>query len=168
MEASHRISQNSSSAGRLRARHRCRIVQALFKFGCGDLSIRQHSFPKDRDSGMAPRATVALQPCWEAFSWRPSVPMHLSHPRTTTTSWRQSADISLSNLHARKQPNGSVAFRAKVCGVSRKTIRSKSGSAGQNERFSAPLRLSFLLPRRFKFARSASHFLRKLFHQFRS
>ena len=103
MEASHRIPQDPPSAGRRSACHRPRIIQALLEFGCGDLSIRQHSFLKNRDGGMAPRAAVALQPCCEAFSWRPSVPMHLSRPQTRTTSWRQSADISLSNLHAQKQ-----------------------------------------------------------------
>jgi hypothetical protein len=128
MEASHRVSESSSSDGRLRARHRRRIVQALLKFGCGDLSIRQHSFFKDRDSGMAPRAAVALQPRYEAFSRRPSVPMHLSHPRTTTASWRESADISLSNLHAAKQSRSQARISSESLWGKSKTLLSKSGS----------------------------------------
>jgi hypothetical protein len=114
-EASHRILQ-PSPPGRLRTRRRRRIVQASLKFGCGDPSIRQHACFKNRDSGMATRATEALQPRFGAFSWRLPVPMHLVHSRARTTSWRQSADLSLSNLHAENKPNRRPTFERKFVG----------------------------------------------------
>ena len=47
MAASHRVAEDPPSAWRLLGRHRRRIVQALLKLGCGDLSIRQHPFLKN-------------------------------------------------------------------------------------------------------------------------
>jgi hypothetical protein len=51
MEASHRIPQRPPSAGRLHARHGKRIVQALLKFGWGDLSFG--SIPSSRTETVA-------------------------------------------------------------------------------------------------------------------
>ena len=146
-ETSHRIPQDPPSAGRRGACHRPRIVQASLKFGCGDLSIRQHSFLKNRDGGMAPRAAVALQPCSEAFSWRPSVPMHLSRPQARTTSWRQSADISLSNLHAQKQNKWMRRISSESLWGNPKNRSEQKRSAGKM-RVSVPLTLPFLFPGR--------------------
>ena len=146
MEASHRIPQDPPSAGRRGACHRPRIVQALLKFGCGDLSIRQHSFRKNRDGGMAPRAAVALQPCCEAFSWRPSVAMHLSRPPTRTTSWRQSTDISLSNLHVAEQSRWTARISSESLWGKPKTLLSKTDSVVKM-RDSVASQALFSLPR---------------------